>query len=86
MAVEFSMLMALAALAVLVPVVGQLRGLAPRVAALREELEAAPLTRELRYTIREVVVIRDDPKVVALPLRQSRLARPEPRPALQHAA
>ncbi len=84
MAVEFSVLIALVVLVVAAPVVMQLRGIAPRVAALRDALDAAPTTREVRYTIREVVVIRD-PKVVALPVRQPRLT-PSLHPALQSAA
>lgn len=71
MAVEFSLLIALAALVALVLVVGQLRGLAPRIAALREELAGPPQVRELRYTITEVIVRRTG-NVVALPVRQAR--------------
>lgn len=68
MTIEFSLLIALGAVAALAPVALQLRGFGDRVAALRHALETAPTTRELRYTIREVQVRREG-NVVALPVR-----------------
>lgn len=77
MTVEFSLLITIAALVALAPVALQLRGLADRIAALRNDMSDADYTRELRFTIREVVVVRD-PKVVALPMRRPRLAGSAP--------
>lgn len=76
MTVEISLLIALFAASALAPVVLQLRALGPRIAALREELETADYVREVRFTIREVVVLRNDGKVVPLPVRRARLAVP----------
>ena len=76
MTVEFSLLFVISALVVLAPVVMQLRGIGRRIAALRQELESAPITRELRYTVREVIVRREG-NVVVLPVRQAR-SLPQP--------
>lgn len=73
MTVDFSLLISLTALIAVAALVHQVRGLAPRIAALRTALDSAPATRELRYSIREVIVLRQG-NVVALPLRASRSA------------
>jgi hypothetical protein len=52
----------------------------PAFRAVREELAATPLTREMRYTITETVVSWNDGTVVALPVRQPRLVRPSLQP------
>lgn len=57
----------------------------PAFRAVREELAATPLTREMRFTITETVVSWNDGTVVALPVRQPRLARPS-QPPLREAA
>jgi len=48
----------------------------PAFRAVREELASTLLTREMRFTITETVVSWNDGTVVALPVRQPRLARP----------
>jgi hypothetical protein len=57
-----------------------IRVAAPAFRAVRDELAATPLTRELRFTITETVVSWNDGTVVALPVRQPRLARPSQQP------
>jgi hypothetical protein len=52
----------------------------PTFRAVREELAATPLTREMRFTITETVVSWNDGTVVALPVRRPRLARPSQQP------
>ena len=52
----------------------------PAFKAVQEELVATPLTREMRFTITETVVSWNDGTVVALPVRQPRLARPSLQP------
>ena len=52
----------------------------PAFKAVREELASTPLTREMRFTITETVVSWNDGTVVALPVRQARLARPSLQP------
>jgi hypothetical protein len=52
----------------------------PAFKAVREELASTPLTREMRFTITETVVSWNDGTVVALPVRQPRLARPSLQP------
>jgi hypothetical protein len=69
MTAEFSLLFVLAAILLTVPVIWQLRGLGARIEVLRHELDTAPLARELRYTIREVVVATKSADVVAFPQR-----------------
>ncbi|MBX9644475.1 MAG: hypothetical protein K2W91_10300 [Novosphingobium sp.] len=56
--------------------VQMVRTAVPAFKAVREELAATPLTREMRFTITETVVSWNDGTVVALPVRKVRLARP----------
>lgn len=69
MIAELTLLLAIAALIAAAPVVGQLRALAPQIVKVQADLAAAPQARELRYTIREVIVARDTAAVVAFPQR-----------------
>ena len=73
---EFSLLLGIVALALGGSLVHQVRALVPQMIELRRELAATPELREMRYTLRDVLVSFDDSKVVALPLRQVRLVRP----------
>ena len=66
--VEFSVLFALFALVGGATLVQSLRTALPQVEAIRQALAECPDQREVRFTIREVVVRYDDGKVV--PLRQ----------------
>ena len=66
--VEFSVLFALFALAGGATLVQSLRTALPQVEAIRQALAECPEQREVRFTIREVVVRYNDGKVV--PLRQ----------------
>lgn len=56
------------------------RAAVPAFRAIREELTTTPLTREMRFAITETVVSWNDGTVVALPVRQPRLARPSLQP------
>ena len=69
MTAEVSLLFVLAAILLALPVIGPVRGLGARIAVLRRELDSAPLVREFRYTIREVVVATRNAEVVAFPQR-----------------
>ena len=71
MIAEFALLFTALAVVVLVPVVGQLRRLAPQIAQLRAELAAPPQMRELRFTIREVIAVPAPAQVVAFPARDA---------------
>ena len=73
---EFSLLLGIVALALGGSLVQQVRALVPQMVELRRELVATPELREMRYTLRDVIVSFDDGKVVALPLRPVRLVRP----------
>jgi len=73
LAVEFTALFTLSALVALGSIAGSILAALPRIAQLRQELAAMPETRELRFTITEVVVTHHDGKVVPLPLRKKRL-------------
>lgn len=66
--VEFSVLFAIFALVGGATLVLSLRTALPQVEAIRQALAECPDQREVRFTIREVVVHYDDGKVV--PLRQ----------------
>jgi hypothetical protein len=54
----------------------------PAFRAVRDELAATHLTREMRFTLTETVVSWNDGTVVALPVRQPRLVRPSLVPVL----
>lgn len=69
---EFSVLMALSAVFAGASLVSSLRSALPRIAAIRDAAIECPEMREMRFTIRTVVVRIDDGKVV--PLRQRRPA------------
>ncbi len=71
--VEFSVLFAALALVGGASLVQSLRTALPQIAAIRQALAECPEQRELRFTIREVVVRYDDGKVV--PLRQRKPIR-----------
>ena len=73
---EFSLLLGIVALALGGSLVQQVRALVPQMIELRRELAATPELREMRYTLRDVLVSFDDGKVVSLPLRPVRLVRP----------
>ena len=81
---EFSLLLGIVALIAGGSLVQQVRMLAPQMIELRRELAATPEQREMRYTLRDVIVSYDDSKivsfddgkVVALPVRPVRLVRP----------
>ena len=73
---EFSLLLGIVALVVGGSLVRQVRALVPQMIELRRELAATPDLREMRYTLRDVIVSFDDGKVVALSLRPVRLVRP----------
>ena len=74
MSAEFSLLFVMVAMVLALPVIGQLRGLAPQLEKLRQDLSNAPLVREVRYTIREVIVVHKTAEVVAF------VPRPSPPP------
>lgn len=78
---EFAALFALATVLAGASLMSSLRGILPRVEALRQALDECPEQREVRFTLREIVVSYDDGKVV--PLRQR---RETPGPALNPAA
>lgn len=78
---EFAALFTLAAVLSGVSLISSLRGVLPRVEALHQALAECPEQREMRFTLREIVVRYDDGKVV--PLRQRHQA---PAPALNSAA
>ena len=82
--VEFSVLFALLALVGAGSLVHSLRTALPQVAAIRQALAECPEQREVRFTIREVVVRYDDGKVV--PLRQRKPIRLTLRPSGRAAA
>ena len=73
---EFSLLLGIVALALGGSLVQQVRALVPQMIELRRDLAATPDLREMRYTLRDLIVSFDDGKVVALPLRPVRLVRP----------
>ena len=72
---EFSLLLGIVTLIAGGSLVQQVRALAPQMVELRAELAVSPELREMRYTLRDVIVSYDDGKVVALPLRPMRLVR-----------
>lgn len=76
MGAEFSVFLAVTLVASLGALVQMIRAAVPAFKAVREELEATPLTREMRFTVTETVVSWNDGTVVALPVRKARLARP----------
>lgn len=82
--VEFSVLFALLALVGAGSLIHSLRTALPQVAAIRQALAECPEQREVRFTIREVVVRYDDGKVV--PLRQRQPIRLTLRPTDRAAA
>ncbi len=63
---EFSLLLSCFALLALGSLVQTVRAALPQVAALRHALEQCPETREVRFTIRSVIVHYNDGKVVPL--------------------
>ncbi|MEQ1497854.1 MAG: hypothetical protein ABL914_04270 [Novosphingobium sp.] len=73
--VEFALLLAVSGLIAFGSLIGSVRAALPRVSAIRQALDSAPQTRELRYTIREVIVIRNS-NVIALPIRPARIPAP----------
>lgn len=76
MGAEFSVLLAVSLIVSLGALIHMARLAVPAFKAVRDELEATPLTREMRFTVTETVVSWNDGTVVALPVRQPRLARP----------
>ena len=76
MGAEFSVLLAVSLVISLGFLARMIRRAVPAFKAIQQELAATPLTREMRFTITETVVSWNDGKVVALPVRQPRLARP----------
>ncbi len=82
--VEFSVLFALVALIGGGSLIHSLRTAMPQIAAIRQALAECPDQREVRFTIREVVVRYDDGKVV--PLRQRQPVRLTLRPTDRAAA
>ena len=76
MGAEFSVLLAVSLVISLGALVQMVRAAVPAFKTVREELEATPLTREMRFTITETVVSWNDGTVVALPVRTARQARP----------
>ena len=82
--VEFSVLFALVALIGGATLVQSLRTALPQVSAIRQALAECPDQREVRFTIREVVVRYDDGKVV--PLRQRKPVTAAPCPTVRAAA
>lgn len=71
MSAEFSLLLVMTAMVLALPVIGQLRRLAPQIEKLSQDLAAAPLVREVRYTVREVIVVPKTAEVVAFVSRSS---------------
>lgn len=67
--VEFAILLGCTGTIALASLATAAKNALPRIAAIRQALDAAPTVREVRFTIREVVVRREG-NVVALPLRQ----------------
>lgn len=82
--VEFSVLFALLALVGGLSLAHSLRAALSQVTALRQALAECPEQREVRFTIREVVVRYDDCKVV--PLRQPQPVKLTLRPNVRAAA
>jgi hypothetical protein len=79
---EFAVLLASAMVISVGALVQMARRAVSAFRAIRNELAAMPETRELRFTITETVVSWNDGTVVALPVRQPRLARPLLAPVL----
>lgn len=69
MMIEISLLIALVSLIAVVPVALQVRRALPQVQMLRDAMETGPVLREVRYTLREVIVVPAAPTVVAFPAR-----------------
>jgi hypothetical protein len=65
-AIELSVLLVLCGIAATGLVVQLLRTALSQAGAIRRALDACPETRELRFTVREVLVSYDDGKVVPL--------------------
>lgn len=82
---EFSALLAIALVVSLGTLAHMTRAAVPAFKAIRDELAAVPATREMRFTITETVVSWKDGTVVALPVRQPRLARPAVLPVVRPA-
>lgn len=82
--VEFSVLFALLALVGGASLVQSLRTALPQIEAIRQQLAECPDQREVRFSIREVVVHYDDGKVV--PLRQRKPVKLTLRPTVRAAA
>lgn len=74
MMVEISLLIVLVSLIAVVPVALQVRRALPQVRLLRNAVAAGPVMREVRYTLREVIVVPASTGVVPFP------ARPVPAP------
>lgn len=79
---EFAVLLASAMVISVGALVQMARRAVSAFRAIRNELAVMPETRELRFTITETVVSWNDGTVVALPVRQPRLARPLLAPVL----
>jgi hypothetical protein len=75
--VEFSVLLICFSLLGIGSLAHSLRIALPQVAALRQALRDCPETREVRFTVREIVVSHHDGKVVPLRPRRA-FSRPLP--------
>lgn len=69
MSIEISLLITLVSLIAITPVALQVRRALLQVQMLRDAVEAGPVLREVRYTLREMIVVPASPKVVAFPVR-----------------
>lgn len=69
MSIEISLLITLVSLIAITPVALQVHRALPQVQMLRDAVEAGPVLREVRYTLREMIVVPASPKVVAFPAR-----------------
>lgn len=80
MGAEISVLLGIVMVGSLALLAHMARVAVPAFRAVRDELAATPLTREMRFTVTETVVSWNDGTVVALPVRQPRLVRSSPQP------
>lgn len=69
-AIELSVLLALGGIFAVASLVRSLRTALPQIAGLRGALRDCPETRQVRFTVREIVVSYNDGKVI--PLRPRR--------------
>jgi hypothetical protein len=77
-AIEISVLLALGGIFAVASLVRSFRTALPQIAGLRQALKDCPETRQVRFTVREIVVSYNDGKVIPLrPRGAVNLPRPQ---------